>query len=198
MNLREIRREAIDRYFDTLRLPIRVAERFGVEPNPALDKSEAAVRGLIARVLRDEDLAADARRISEAADARVRAARLRVAAAEHANESDEELQARRADAERLRVEAEQRAEEAEAQTRRAAQARKAKAADKANRKLKAVEDKAEADEEFLDGAAVAARMEELDREAEALEAEMAASRQRRTATALADATEAAKERRKRS
>jgi hypothetical protein len=173
-DLKAIPRTAVDSYLRVLRLPVHAAEtvlhRNGDAPwAPAIafDKVDAAVRGAIGQVLRDEDLIAEAQRRRIAADKRSQALRLHTEAEAKRRHGDQTRAQQEAAAEEQRAEARARAEEQEDQL--------AAKREQAERQVeKAAEDRRKAAEKADRARAEAARKRELADRSEVLEDKSAA------------------------
>ena len=177
MSLRDIPRSAVGGAVKLTRLPLDIVVAIlpgngsGTKPAAAIavDRFEAALRDAAGIALFDEELREDAMRRRVAADERERELRLRAEAERRTAEADERFSARVEDAEDRRTAAEKRAEQErqEAERRkqqRAATAKRREQARKAtNRKVRAKVD------EQLDEEADEVRLEQLKKEAAALE-----------------------------
>jgi flagellar biosynthesis GTPase FlhF len=175
MSIRAIPRTAIGGSIKVARLPLDLAVSLmpGDGPRPSaglvLDRIEAQVRDIAGVALGDEVLREDAARRRIAADERERALRLRAAAERRAREAEEHLTDTREDAEELR---EQAAERARRQHAEAERLREQRAQDAAwverTRQAASEQARAKADESIVEQA-TAARLEQLEREAAALD-----------------------------
>ena len=177
MSLRDIPRSAVGGAVKLTRLPLDIVVSMlpgngsGTKPAAAIavDRFEAALRDAAGIALFDEELREDAMRRRIAADERERELRLRAEAERRTAEADERFSARVEDAEDRRTAAEKRAEherqeaERRKQQRAANAARRAQARKATNRKVRAKVD------EQLDEEADEARLEQLKKEAAALE-----------------------------
>lgn len=177
MSLRDIPRSAVGGAVKLTRLPLDIVVSMlpgngsGTKPAAAIavDRFEAALRDAAGIALFDEELREDAMRRRIAADERERELRLRAEAERRTAEADERFSARVEDAEDRRSAAEKRAEherqeaERRKQQRAANAARRAQARKATNRKVRAKVD------EQLDEEADEARLEQLKKEAAALE-----------------------------
>jgi hypothetical protein len=202
MSLRAIARSAVGSSIKAARVPLDIAMSLlpgnGNGSGPAagatiaLDRVEAQLRDLAGLALHDEVLREDARRRRLAADERERALRLRAAAERRTEQADERLDETHEQAERRRAEA---AERARRQRAEAAAERKQRSqqAGRAERKRKASSAKLAAKvDEAIDEQAADARLEQLEREAEALDHEAAALTAGSEAQRLQDAATARK------
>jgi hypothetical protein len=197
MEVKTVRRAAIDRWLRMARLPFDTVANFLPENrgprNTAtlvIDRADATVRAAVGGLLHDDELRDDALRRRAAADERERAIELRVVAEEKKRVSDEELAEELDGAARLREQAEAEAEERlqrtdEERAERARQVREAAAAQERvveearAERLAATEKKAKRERlDVLDEQADA-----LDREADALTAADEAQRLRGAASA---------------
>lgn len=177
MSMRAIPRTAVGAGLKLARLPLDLAVSMlpgngdGVRPaaSIAVDRWEATVRQVAGYALRDDELREDAERRRAAADERARALRLREAAERRRAEADERLADRVESAEEQRAAAEQRAEQRRRDAEREAGERKRAAArTEAQRKASVREARAKV-EEAIEQQADAARLEQLEAEAEAIE-----------------------------
>ncbi len=205
MSIRAIPRGAVDGAVKLARLPLDVAIALlpgnGDGPGPAakitVDRWDATLREIAGYALRDDVLREEATRRRVAADERARALRLRNAAQARSDAADDTLADRVEQAEERRAAGEQRAERerAEAERRRAA---KSRAAAQAETKRKAANRRARAKvEEVIEEQADEARLEQLETEAKALEEREAALVAKDEARRLRDAAAARKAARKR-
>ena len=204
MSIRDIPRGAVDGAVKLARLPVDAAIALlpgngnGARPAAtiAVDRVDATVRKVAGYALRDEELREDAMRRRVAADERARALRLRDTAEARSAAADEKLADRVEQAEERRAAAEQRAkrERAQAEQRRAA---KSRAAGQAETKRKASSRRAKAKvDEVIDEQADEARLAQLKTEAKALEKREAALIAKDEARRLQDAATARKAARK--
>jgi hypothetical protein len=203
MQVRDVRRTAIDRWLKAARLPFDAATHLlpnGRGPrNTAglvIDRADATIRAAVGGLLRDDDLRDDAARRRLAADERQRALVLRTEAEQKQREADTQLSEELAEAQRLR----------EASEREAA-GRAERADDKASRLQEAAQDAAAARAREVERAraqktaaaekrAKRERLEVLDGQAEALDEETDALTAKDEAQRLRRATAAAKRERK--
>jgi flagellar biosynthesis GTPase FlhF len=204
MSIRDIPRGAVDSAVKLARLPVDVAISLlpgngrGARPaaSIAVDRWDATVREFAGYALFDEELREEATRRRLAADERARALRLRNAAEARSAAADEKLADRVDQAEQRRAAAEERAERERAEAERRREA-KARAAAQAEAKRKADNRRARAKvEEVIDEQADAARLEQLEAEAKALEEREAALIARDEARRLQDAATTRKAARK--
>ena len=197
MEVRNVRRAAIDRWLRVARLPFdTVAHLLPSDPGPrntamlVIDRADATVRAAVGGILHDDDLRSDAFRRRAAADERERAIELRGEAAEKKRVSDAELAQELEGAARLREDADREAQERrrqvdeeraelQRQTRQAAAAQE-RAVDNARQERLAAADKS-AKRERLD--VLDEQADALDREADALTAADEAQRLRDAASA---------------
>jgi len=204
MSIRDIPRGAVDGAVKLARLPVDAAIALlpgngnGARPAAtiAVDRVDATVRKVAGYALRDEELREDAMRRRVAADERARALRLRDTAEARSAAAGEKLADRVEQAEERRAAAEQRAkrERAQAEQRRAA---KSRAAGQAETKRKASSRRAKAKvDEVIDEQADEARLAQLKTEAKALEKREAALIAKDEARRLQDAATARKAARK--
>lgn len=203
MNVRAVPRNAVNGYLKAVRLPIDIAERVAMrganEPSVlslTADKVESGLRAAAATVLRDDELADQARRQRLATDERVRAIRLRAEAAERSAEADARLADEHERAERMRLEAEAAAEQERARLERERQVREQRAAERAAKKKATTRRVIDAKEEEIGGLTVVAAAEQLEQEAEVLDLEKRAATARKAARSTAEAAQRAKSARK--
>jgi hypothetical protein len=205
MSIRAIPRSAVGGSIKAARLPLDIAVSLlpgnGTGPAAgaavALDRVEAQLRDLAGIALRDEVLREDAALRRVAADERERAIRLRVAAERRTQEADERLEQTHEAAEEQR---EQAAERARSQRATAAQERRQRsqqAGQAARRRKQANTERAAEVDDAIDEQATAARLEQLEREAEALDHKAVALTAESEAQRLQDAATAKKAARKR-
>jgi hypothetical protein len=182
MTIRAIPRKTVGGSIKVARLPLDIAVSMmpgngdgpAASATVALDRVEAQVRDIAGIALRDDVLREDATKRRIAADERERALRLRAAAERRAREADERLADAHEDAEETREQAAERARRERSKAAGERRRRKQEAA-KAERKLKADNAKlTDKIEEAIDERATEARLEQLEREAEALERKEAA------------------------
>jgi colicin import membrane protein len=203
MEVRNVRRAAIDRWLRVARLPFDTfAHLLPSDPGPrntamlAIDRADATVRAAVGGILHDDDLRSDAFRRRAAADERERAIELRGEAAEKKRIADAELAQELEGAARLREDADREAQERrrrvdeeraelQRQTRQAAAAQE-RAVDNAREERLAAADKSAKRE----------RLEVLDEQADALDREADALTATDEAQRLRDAASAAKAARK--
>jgi hypothetical protein len=203
MEVRTVRRAAIDRWLRVARLPFdTVAHLLPSDGGPrnaamlVIDRADASVRAAVGGLLHDDDLRADAFRRRAAADERERAIELRVAAEEKARVSDAALAEELDGAARLR---EQAADEAEARMRQADEQRlvqQRRVRQAAGAQERAVELAREEQLAAGDKQAKRERLNVLDDQADALDQEADALAAREEAQRLRDAAAAAKAERK--
>src|SRR5258706_4004552 len=112
MEVRDVRRAAIDRWLRVARLPFdTVARLLPADGGPrsaatlVIDRADATVRAAVGGILHDDDLRADAFRRRAAADERERAMELRIAAEEKRRNADAQLADELEAAARLREQA---------------------------------------------------------------------------------------------
>lgn len=177
MTIRTIPRSAVGGAMKLARLPLDLAVSLlpgngaGAKPAAgiAVDRWEATLRQLAGYALRDDELREDAERRRVAADERARALRLREAAERRRAEADERLTDRIEDADAQRAAAEQRAERKRRQAEQQ-RAERTRAAARTETQRKAAARKARAKvEQAIGEQADAARLEQLEAEAQALE-----------------------------
>jgi len=205
MSIRSIPRTAVSGSIKVARLPLDLAvallpgngEGAAAGASIALDRFEAEVRDLAGAALGDDVLREDAALRRIAADERARALDLRATAQRRAQESDERLEETLEQADRRRAAA---AEQARRQRATAAAQRKEKtqAAATAERRRKASSAKARAKtDEVIDEQAADARLEQLRRDAAALDEKAGALTAEAEAQRLQDAATRKKAARKR-
>lgn len=175
--LHDIPRAAVNGWLRLARLPIDRAVDLlpdnGTGTKPAasitVDRADATVRDIAATVLRDPDLADDARRRRAAIAKREDALRLRIDAEKVEARADQRLDRREAAAEQQRDRA-QRQARAEREQAQNTKARRTQAAAKAEQQRRQASRKAAARaEEAIDEREPHERLEALDAKAEALE-----------------------------
>ena len=203
MEVRDVRRAAIDRWLRVARLPFdTVAHFLPADPGPrnaamlAIDRADATVRAAVGGLLHDNDLRDDAFRRRAAADERERALELRGEAEERQRIADAELAQELEGAARLREDADREAQERRRRVdeERAEQQRRAR--ETAVAQERAVE-QARADRlAVADKKAKRERLEVLDEQADALDREVDALTATDEAQRLRDAASAAKAARK--
>ena len=203
MEVRHVRRAAIDRWLRVARMPFdTVAHLLPADRGPrnaamlAIDRADATLRAAAGGLFQDDDLRDDALRRRAAADERERAIELRVAAEERKRASDAQLAQELDGAARLREAAEreaaarmQRADEARSEQQRRVQqvaAAQEQAVEEAREDVLAAEDKIAKRE----------RLNVLDERADALDRETDALTATEEAQRLRDAAAAAKAARK--
>jgi hypothetical protein len=204
MNIRNIERSAIDGWLRLVRLPISAATQ--LLPNSdegarngailAIDRADAAVRELLGRALRDDELQTDAQRRKAAADERARAIALRVEAAELKADSDRELAERQEKADELREHAAKTAAAREKQAEQERQERKQRVRQTAAKQQAAVEHARDEKQKVAEQKAKRERLSVLDEQADALDTEADALVATDEAQRLAKAAAAAKATRK--
>jgi hypothetical protein len=200
MTMRAMPRKAVDSWLWLTLLPLDAGAKIVNGRNPTLstglDRADATFRSIVARMLRDEELQADADRRLAAADERARAFRLRVEAEQRAKDADEHFSQRldRAEHERQRVE--ERAGSARQAADEGAEKQRREAAERESRKRsvtsRAAAQKKQAAKERSDRA----RLDELEKETQALDRAREALHTEQKATRLADAAAAKKAARK--
>jgi hypothetical protein len=175
MSMRAIPRTAIGGSIKVVRLPLDLAVSLmpGDGPRPsaglALDRLEAHVRDIAGVALGDEVLREDAARRRVAADERERALRLRTAAQRRTSEAEERLANTHEVAEEQREQATERARRQRAEADRQRRQRTEGAA-RVERTRRSASERARVDaDEAIDEQATAARLEQLEREAAALD-----------------------------
>jgi colicin import membrane protein len=175
MILRTISRSAIGGYVKLLRLPmdaaVRLRARNGNGPSGgmiALDRFEANLRSIAGRALRDDALVHDAERRRVATDQRARAIRLRAEANRRSELAEERLSEKEQKAEQQRRRASQRAAERKQQAEKRLQAERRRIADVEAQRRRANERAAAAKEDAIKDRSKRARLQQLDREADAL------------------------------
>jgi hypothetical protein len=176
MNLRSIPRAAVGGYVKAVRWPLdRV---LGRNAEPAIDRAEAAAREVAGTALGDDELKTDAKLRRTAADQRERAQTLDEQAGQRRAEARDQAQARKREADRKRAAEKRAATRAEQQRKQAAERAAAQT------------------EAALDERAKRERLQQLDREAEALAEREEAVTARDEANRLAGAAASAKADRK--
>jgi hypothetical protein len=206
MNVRTIPRVAVEGSLRLVRLPLDAAIALlpgngtGAQPKAslALDRADARVRAVVAAILGDPVLNADARRRREAVAERERAVDLRDQAKATTEQAESRLEERHEQAERQRSSAAQRAsaKQKDAERERAAKADRAKATERAR---VANSEKAEARvDEAIDEQAPRERLQVLDARSKALGDKEKALTARDEARRLRDAASRAKAERKNS
>jgi flagellar biosynthesis GTPase FlhF len=195
MSIRAIPRSAIGGSIRAARLPLDIAVGLlpgnGDGPSAsatvALDRVEAHLRDLAGIALADEALREDAALRRLAADERERALRLRAAAARRAQVADERLDETLEETEEQREQAAERARRQREQAAAQRKQRSQQAAQTAGERKASSTRAAAAREEVIEEQATDARLEQLEREAAALD---------ETAAALATESEAGSPRRR--
>jgi colicin import membrane protein len=204
MTIRDIPRTAVGGSIKVVRLPLDIAVALmpgngsgpGASAAIVLDRLEAQVRDLAGAALGDDVLREDAALRRVAADERERALRLRATAARRAQEADERLEETHEQAQERREEAAERAKRQRAAAAAQRNERKAQAA-AAERKRRATSAKAKAKTaEVIEEQATDARLEQLERETEALDEKEAALTAEAEVQRLQDAATARKAARK--
>ncbi len=204
MNARTIPRVVIENSLTAVRIPTEaVIDRLpgngtGVGPTVRVmvDRADASLRAVVASVLGDGGLEADANLRAAAADQREQALRLRERADQTAEQADDRLQQREAQAERRRVQA---AKKAKAQSEQADghRAEKARQAVSAERKRTQSSQRAKAQStEKITERARRKKLEALDAKTESLAAQELALTAADAARRLREAAGAAKTKRK--
>jgi hypothetical protein len=203
MDVLSIPRTAVDRSLRVLRLPVdttisvfrRQSDRdSGV--SLMVDRADAAVRGLAGRVLRDDRLQQDGKARSVAVDERVRALELRTEAELREQRADQEFEGDLQTADERRAEAAQRAADERARIEAEQQAERRQVAEQTERR-KAATRKAAADtEQSIEAIEERARLEQLEQEAEVLDAKEHAVTTSSEAQRLQRAASQAKNKRK--
>ena len=204
MNARTLPRVAIESYLTAVRIPIDAAiDRLpgngtGVGPTVRVmvDRADASLRAVVASVLGDRSLQADADQRAQAADKREQALRLREQAEQTAEKADDRLQQREAQAERRRVEAEKKAKTQREQAERE-RAQKTEKAAEVERKRKQSSQRAKAQStEKITERARKERLEALEAKTDSLAAKEQALTAADEAKRLRDAAAATKAERK--
>ena len=161
-----------------------------------IDRGDAAVRGVIGRVLSDSQMRDDARQRRRAADERSHALRLRAEAESRLGAAEGRTENRRHEAKVHRTKADEQAKRKKVNaTRRRAQ-RKAEAARAADRRKDAAQEDAAEAKEGVEKRGKLDRLEQLEKKADALEVKESAVRAADEARRLEEATAKAKEGRK--
>jgi hypothetical protein len=176
MTVRAITRSAVDSYLKLVRLPLGTAIGLlpgnGAGPRPAvelmLDRTDATVRGIIARVLGDSKLGEDATRRRAAADAREQALKLHLEAERTAERGDDRLEERQGRAGRQRQQARQRADNKREDAERERETEIRHAAEVRNERLQNSHQATERAERAVDERAAKERLEALDAKSGAL------------------------------
>ena len=176
MSLRTISRSAVGGYVKLVRAPLDVAVRLrprnrGNDHAPgtiALDRFEARLRSIAGRTLGDEELVRDADRRRLAADERERAGRLRAEAHRRSEFAAGRLSEKEEQAGQQRRRAAQRAAERKQQAGTRRQAETRRIADVEARRRRANKNEAVRKEAAIDDRSKRARLQQLDREADAL------------------------------
>jgi hypothetical protein len=203
MEVRDVRRAAIDRWLRVARLPFdTVAHFLPADHGPrnaamlAIDRADATVRAAVGGILHDDDLRDDAFRRRAAADERERALELRREAEEKQRISDADLAQELEGAARLREDADREAQERRRRVdeERAEQQRRAREATVAQER--AVEQARAEQLAVADKQAKRERLEVLDEQANVLDREVDALTATDEAQRLRDAASAAKAARK--
>jgi hypothetical protein len=176
MTLRTISRSAVGGYIRLLRLPLNAAvglrTRNGRTDTSAttlrLDRLEATLRRVAGRTLGDEELVRDADRMLIAADERERAGRLRAEAQRRSERADERLSEREEQAELQRRRAAERAasRKKQADKQRLAERRRIEKIEAQRRR--ANENGAARREQAIEDRSKRSRLQQLDKEADAL------------------------------
>lgn len=204
MNLRVIPRTAIDSYLRLVRLPLDGAIGFlpgdgtGAKPAArlAVDRVDATLRALIATIVRDPALRADAEQRQEAARAREQAYDLRTEADRKADEADARLAKRQVDATRQREQAARREKARRQEAARDREKQRRSAAEAESKRLDANRETAERTEEVIDEQAPGARLEAIRAKSDALEQKEKELTARDEAARLSEAASRAKAQRK--
>jgi colicin import membrane protein len=203
MEVKDVRRAAIDRWLRVARLPFdTVAHLLPADRGPrnaamlAIDRADATLRAAVGGLLHDDDLRDDAFRRRAAADERERALELRGEADEKQRIADAELAQELEGAARLREDADREAQERRRRVdeERAEQQRRAREAALAQER--AVEQARTERLAVADKKAKRERLEVLDEQADALDREADALTATDEAQRLRDAASAAKASRK--
>jgi hypothetical protein len=176
MSLRTISRSAVSAYIRLLRLPVDTAvglrTRNGrTEPSRAtlrLDRLEASLRGIAGRTLRDEGLVRHGDRMLIAADERQRAGGLRAEARVRSERADRRLSEKEKQAEQKRRRAGQRAAGRKKQADRQRQAESRRIEKVEARRRRANENGAARREQAIEDLSKRARLQQLDKDADAL------------------------------
>jgi hypothetical protein len=203
IEVKNVRRAAIDRWLRVARLPFDTAAHLlPADRGPrntamlVIDRADASVRAAFGGFFHDDDLRADAFRRRVAADERERAIELRVAAAEKQRVSDAQLAEELDGAARLREQAEQEAEARKQQAEKERIERERQAQQAAAAQKRGVEQARDEKLAAADKAAKRERLDVLDEQAEALDREVDALTATDEAQRLRDAASAAKAARK--
>jgi fused signal recognition particle receptor len=202
MTLLTIPRAAVGGSLKLVRLPLDSALSLaGSNPSAttarlALDRLEAAVRGLAGAALGDDVLREDARRRGEAAAERERALRLRVEADRRSERADDRVAEQQEAADRRRAAAAEAAQAKQAQARQRSDSRKKQAAQAAQRRKQTAEKSAARTQAAVDEQAKRDRLEALDTKTEALDEKEVALTAADEARRLRDAATRAKAERK--
>lgn len=178
MNTRKLPSTAVDSYLKLIRMPLAGAISLlpgngtGAQPTAllALDRVDAAVRVIAARLLGDPVLLEDAQQRLVAAEERERALRLRVEAERVDEYAEERLEQRDEQADRLRAEADERAEARRQQAAKERQEKQQHAKQVTDARLEANANAAEQAQEAVAKRAPRKRLDALEAKTEALRA----------------------------
>lgn len=176
MNIRVIPRSAVDSYLRLVRFPLDGAigllpgNGTGARPAAelALDRLDAALRAVVARILSDPVLREDAEQRRSAAEQRERALRLRVKAERKAEAADTRLEERHEQATRQRQQATQRAGVRRQQAARKQENEKRRAAKTERDRLEASRRTADLGEEAVNNRAREQRLKTVNAKTEAI------------------------------
>ena len=204
MNVKQIPGTAVDRYLTAVKAPIdAIARRTrgdGADTTSpaelAIDRVDATVRDLAGRLLGDTALQDDAQRRRLAASERERALRLKVEAATKTAEADQEFAERQRAAEQRRQQAEQRAREEKQRIEQETEAKEREVAKAASERKAASRKVASTVEGAVEDKAKRNRLQQLNKESEALREEEEAVEAQATAKQLSTAAGKAKATRK--
>ena len=170
-------RRAVDRSLRVLRLPIDMTvgalDREGNKASAVtlgLDRADATVRRFAGRILHDETLQRDAQERGQAIEERERALHLRTEAALHRRRADAEFEDDLETAQAQRTAAEQRAAELRASVDERRRAESERLAEQTDQWRTANRDAADRTEQSINERAQEARLAQLEKEAEVLEA----------------------------
>ena len=176
MNVRVIPRSAVDSYLRLARFPLDSAigllpgNGTGAKPAAALalDRLDATLRAVVARILSDPVLREDAEQRRSAADQRERALRLRAEAERKTEAADTRLEERQEQATQQREQATQRASVLRQQAARQQEKENRRAAKTEHDQLEASRRTAELGEEAVSDRAREERLKTVDAETEAI------------------------------
>ena len=177
MDVLTIPRTALDRSLRVLRIPldstIAVLDREGdkgAAVSLGLDRADAAVRRFAGRLLRDGVLQQDAQARSVAVDERQRAAEARAEAELRRRQSDAEFQTNLETAEKQRADAEHRADRRRTRVDEERQTESRRLAEETDKRKTSTRKAAQSAERRIDERAQKARLEQLEKESQVLDA----------------------------